>query len=62
MESTFLKANKDLNSHENALSKKQRRPKKTNLFVGGRCGTIVELKEQNLVKAKERVQKYDDGQ
>ncbi len=30
--------------------------------MGGCYRTIVELKEQNLVKVKEIVQKYDDGQ
>ncbi len=58
----LLEVNEDLNSHENAPPKKRGRPRKTDLFVGGHCGTIVELKEQNLFKAKERVQKHNDRQ
>lgn len=61
-EGALLEANKDLNSHEDAPPKKRGWPKKTDLFVGGHRGTIVELEEQKLVKAKKRVQKHDDGQ
>ncbi len=47
---------------EDASPKKREWSKKTNLFMGDYCGTIIELKEQNLVKAKEKVQKHDDEQ
>ncbi len=51
----LLEVNKNSNSHKDAPSKKRGWPRKTDLFVGGYYGIIVELKEQNLVKAKKRV-------
>lgn len=61
-EGALLEVNEDFDAHEDAPSKKQGQTKKTDLSGGGRRGTIVDLKEQDLVNARDRVQKHDDEQ
>lgn len=44
------------------ISKEMKRAKENKSFYGGRCKTIKELKEYNVVKTKKKVQKYANKQ